>query len=439
MLTDLKSLDDLPVFKSHDSIEEASAAFLESPIELLLRAYEECGPIFRMAIGGVWKVVLTGLDSNDFIWRNPRHFCYGIGNKPFLEQMGHDHLTGLDGDHHKQKKKILKPAFGMEGAMRYLAVFNAEMKAKLASLDGDSLTEMSELWARSIIRINSQTVAQCEIDDMTIETMSDWEREFLKGLVMGEDRHAFFARPEYNEMKAKVFALFHSVLSQRLDQECTIKDNLSEVLEARLEFEDPVDRDNAANDLYFILLAGVHNTAALINASLHFIYSRPDWLASLREELADWDGEDLMALSGMSRLKATIMEAQRLLPPVNLQGKAVVQEFEFEGYTIPEGTHFFHANSLCHFLEEHYEEPMKFIPERFVEAGKFVPKTIGFFGGGIHLCLGRNHTLLQTTVVLAQVIKGYDLKFHYEPPMTVKLGNPRRLVTPNYPSTFTAR
>ncbi|MEM9159544.1 MAG: cytochrome P450, partial [Verrucomicrobiota bacterium] len=293
MIIDRKSLDELPVFKSHDSVEEASAAFLENPIKLLLAAYHECGPIFRMALGGEWKIILTGLESNDFIWRNPRLFSYGVGNKPFLEQMGHDHLTGLDGDHHKLKKKILKPAFSMAGAMRYLSIFNRIMSDKLDTLDPEVPTEMAELWARTIIDINRKTVAVCEIEDEMIELMSKWEFEFLRGLVLGEDRHEFFAREEYTSLKKQVFELFHRVLAERLDEGKIVEDNLNEVLKTRGEEEDPIDRDNAANDLYFILLAGVHNTAALIDSCIHFVYTRPEWLAALREELDAWDGEDL--------------------------------------------------------------------------------------------------------------------------------------------------
>ncbi|MBC2607892.1 cytochrome P450 [Pelagicoccus albus] len=439
MITELKSLEDIPVFKSHDSVEEASREFLDKPIELLLTAYQECGPIFKMAVGGQWKVILSGYDSNDFMWRNPRNFSYGIGNKPFLEQMGHDHLTGLDGDRHKLKKKILKPAFSMEGAMRYLSIFNREIEKMLSALDLDSPIETAELWARTIIRINSQTVAVSEIDEATITLLSDWEREFLKGLVKGEERHAFFEQPEYLELKGKVFSHFGSIVERRLSGDSSIQDNFAEVLAARSEEENPINREHAANDLYFILLAGVHNTSALINACLHFAYTRPAWLQALREEVEAWDGKDLMALAGMTRLKATIMEAQRLLPAVNLQGKFVTEAFEFKGYDIPAGTHFFHANTLCHFLDEYYENPMSFLPERFVEEGKFVPKTIGFFGGGIHLCLGRNHSMLQTPVALAHVLRKFDLKFNYDPPLSVKLSNPRRSVTPFYPTTFVSR
>lgn len=432
-----KNVQDAPLFQVADSLEAASSALLEDPIALLLQAHKTLGPVFKMVLSGQEQIVLAGMQANDFVWRNPRMVSYRVSNKPFEEQMGHDHLTALDGDHHKVKKKILKPAFSTGGAMRFIDSFNAMLSEKMSTLTPDEPVELNEFWARSIIEIHSKTVAQKTLSSEIIEKLSEWESQFLTGLVMGEERHAYFARPEYVELKKEVFALFHEIVNERLDTSCDIEDNLTEVIATRREVEgDDINRDNLVNDLYFILLAGVHNTAALLNSCLHYVYANPAWLAELREELQVWDGVSVRALSEMSKLKATIMESQRLYPPVVFQKKHVVEAFDFEGYHIPEGTNFFHANVLGHFLEENYEDPLTFKPQRFVESGKFVPKSFGFFGGGIHTCLGQNHSLIQTTVGLAQTITRFDLEFLYEPPLMVKLANPRRLAKTEYMTKF---
>ena len=439
MITEKITQDAFPRFHVADSMEVASKAFLNDPIDLLTRAYRECGPVCQMVIDNEWRTVVAGVEANDIIWRNPANFSYGIASAPFLEEMGSDHVSALDGDHHKEKKKVLKPAFSMAGAMRYLAEFNTAVVSMLESLDPEETVELSELWARMAIRVNSETVAITDLDDEMIVKMSDWERRFLSGLFRGEQRHAYFAGESYVSLKAQVFKKFRAIIDERLDAPSGIEDNLAEVIKARAEIEDPLDRDHLVNDLYFVLLAGVHNTSALINACLHLISSRPDWLAALREEVDAWDGQSPMALQEMPRLKATIMEAQRLIPPVNLQGKYAHEDFEIGDYLIPAKTHFYLANTVCHFLEEYYEEPNAFKPERFVEEGKFVPKTFGFFGGGIHLCLGRNHSLLQAPVVLAHVLKGYELDYEYEPPLRVVLSRPRRPVDPDYPCKIRRR
>jgi cytochrome P450 len=57
-----------------------------------------------------------------------------------------------------------------------------------------------------------------------------------------------------------------------------------------------------------------------------------------------------------------------------------------------------------------YADPLKFQPQRFVEDGRFVAKSNGFFGGGTHICLGRNHAMFQTPIALAQMLKFYDFE-----------------------------
>jgi cytochrome P450 len=50
-----------------------------------------------------------------------------------------------------------------------------------------------------------------------------------------------------------------------------------------------------------------------------------------------------------------------------------------------------------------------------LEQDKFVPETFGLFGGGSHVCLGRNHSHMQTPMAVAQAIRNYDFVFE-EPP-----------------------
>jgi len=119
--------------------------------------------------------------------------------------------------------------------------------------------------------------------------------------------------------------------------------------------------------------------------------------------------------SQTNRLKASILETQRIRPGIFALGKHAGEDFEFEGYRVPAGTDVLHVNTLGHFLEEVYEEPFRFKPERFLEQDKFAPKTFGLFGGGPHVCLGRNHSLMQTPVAVAQAIRNYNVVFE-EPP-----------------------
>jgi cytochrome P450 len=95
--------------------------------------------------------------------------------------------------------------------------------------------------------------------------------------------------------------------------------------------------------------------------------------------------------------------------------KHAAADFEFGGYRVPAGTKVLHALALGQILEECYPDPLSFKPERFLDGGRFVPRSVGLFGGGTHICLGRNHSLMQTPVVVAQVLKKFDVAFRETP------------------------
>jgi cytochrome P450 len=116
------------------------------------------------------------------------------------------------------------------------------------------------------------------------------------------------------------------------------------------------------------------------------------------------------------------METHRLRPGVLVLTKHAAEAFEFSGYRIPANAKIIHVISLGHMLEECYPDPLAFKPQRFLEGGKFVPRSIGLFGGGTHICLGRNHSLMQSPVVVAQVLKNYDLTYQAPPHGTIVAG-----------------
>jgi cytochrome P450 len=189
-------------------------------------------------------------------------------------------------------------------------------------------------------------------------------------------------------------------------------DHFASIMAARKASEDgQLNRIALIDDLYLTLISGSHNTANLTNWALAFTYRNPDWLRQLREEVDGWDGRDVMALAKLPKLKATITEVMRLRPGVVFTAKDAVQPFSFQGYTIPAGTRVLHSIVLAQFLEELYPAPWEFRPERFVENSRYVPKTFGAFGGGAHICLGKNHSLLQAPVALALTVKYFDVEW----------------------------
>ena len=79
------------------------------------------------------------------------------------------------------------------------------------------------------------------------------------------------------------------------------------------------------------------------------------------------------------------------------------------GCKIPAETLVFNNHTLCHFLEEIYEDPFAFKPQRWLD-GEYPKKAHGTFGGGTHVCLGMNVTRVHAPVILTNLVKNYELE-----------------------------
>ena len=112
---------------------------------------------------------------------------------------------------------------------------------------------------------------------------------------------------------------------------------------------------------------------------------------------------------------------------------------EFKGRTIPAGAAVVHANTLCHFLDEIYEEPFRFKPERWLDGKTYPAKANGFFGGGAHICLGMNMTLIHTPLILANLVRNYDVEFAFDPSFDVRMGFGNNQMLKNVPGRLVAR
>jgi cytochrome P450 len=421
----VKGLAEMPVFRLGRTDRESFEAFQNDPITFHLRAFRKLGPAYRTWFGDRMQVVLAGPEANDFIWKNGHLWSYAVANALLLDEMGDDHVPALDGAHHLQKRTVLKAAFDQAPARRFLPQFNAGFREALddAAAKG-SPVDLILFWTHTITRINTRTVARADMPDDAIPPLMRWQHQMLRGQFLDDASRPCVEREEYRVLKAHAFSWLYRIVDERLANPGAHDDNFEATLRARSELEGgKPDRDRLANDLYLILVAGTENTANFIRWATVFAYTSPKWLGALRAELQGWDGADIQVLAKLPVLKAILMETLRVGPRSGGLTKHCVRDFEFGGYTIPAGTDITYPHVLGHFMEEFYPEPFTFNPARFLDSGRFVPRTQGIFGGGTHICLGRNHTLMQSPLALAQLVKHFDLEFARPPVFDVRVGN----------------
>jgi cytochrome P450 len=243
---------------------------------------------------------------------------------------------------------------------------------------------------RLIICMTGRVMMQTDLPKGMDRTMAISNRDMLRAPSLGKWRHLFYWKPMRIWRRHKIFSFLGRLLDERAKSPVPKEDILSLILNAHPKTEPPIPRQELIYDLSQLFMAGSTTTSRVILWTLIYLMRDRAWLAELREELKDWDPFNFTSMSPYPKLKATLLETERLRPPGQSITRISAQDFSFKGYLIPKGTPVLHLQTLCHYLPEIYEDPMAFRPQRFIENPSFPPKNAhGIFGGGAHACVGQ--------------------------------------------------
>jgi cytochrome P450 len=408
-------LDDLP------SYESLGLPGVQTELEQFdhLAAYRRLGPIYQLRFRGERWVAMGGVDANEAAWQNPDRWDYHEASSPFREMMGPTHVTQLDGESHRRKRRNLKPGFAMSAIAGLIPDIDASVAADLRAAAGQPL-RLHDFFMTALTRANSRSVLRCDFDDVTAATFIRFEEHFIRGTTLGDARHAYYAQAGFQSDWATVRAFLGEIVDRRLAGE-VVGDCFQAMINERRDRGEPLERGELIPEAYLLLMAGTGNTGRLLNAGLQHLYRDPACLARLRSELAAYSPETLLAgMAAFPFLKATLLEIERLFPAAPVLARVVGEPFAFKGHLLPKGTRVLHLQTIPHFLDEIYAEPYRFNPGRWLDRD-YPKKAQGTYGGSTHLCLGINLVRLHMPIVIANLMQGYELEMDEQPSITVNV------------------
>jgi len=391
--------------------------------ESLLTAFREAGPVFATSINGEPFVVLAGLDANSVAWRTPDDWSYHHAVAVFREELSHLHLTQLDGDPHRRKRRLLNKAFKSSSVMSGLPGTAMAIKRGLAALAGREV-EMHQELMKVFTRAQAASSVKVDLSPQEIDRMVDFEEGFIGALFMKKhERELVYNRADYLEKKRAVLGKLHEIVHARREGE-TADDLLDQVINQKTSASmEPLSGEELIYDAYLMLIAGTGNTAKLLCYLIDALARNPEWKARLREETADFDAGNLSSgMKDFPLLKATLMETERLFPAAPALPRIPARNIDFLGHPLEAGTHCLHLVTLLHFDDSIYEDPFSFNPQRWLD-NEYPKNAHGVFGGGTHSCLGMNVARLQMPLTIGYLLSGYDFNIT-QPPRTENYAYP---------------
>ena len=394
--------------KKTESNSQVAIDFRGYTIESFLNAYRECGPVYRTQINGLEEIIIGGLEANDEAWRRPDQWSYSEAVKVFREELSDLHLTQLDREPHRRKRRLLNKAFKTSSVMENLSQIADEIQHGLEALAGEEV-ELHEALMEIFTRSQSVSSIKEKIPHEMVKKMVAFEEGFLGALFLKDtERAAIYSRAGYKEIKNEVLTYLHEIILKRLEGE-RAEDLLDTILHQRTsDTIEPLSEKELIYDAYLLLIAGTGNTSKTLCYCLNELASNPEWTAQLLEEIGDFKVDSMArGMADFPLLKATIMEAERLFPAAPVLPRVPAEDMDFIGHHLNKGSHCLHMLSLMHYDESIYEDPFQFKPQRWLDH-TYPKQAHGTFGGGSHICLGMNVARIQMPITLGFVLSNYN-------------------------------
>ena len=403
------------------------------PLPILLSLYEEHGPIFSARIFHTRVVFMLGPEANHFITvAHPENFHWREGSFGDLIPLLGDGLLTIDDGYHDRARAIMMPAFHRRQLGAMVEAMEVEAAAAIAGLDSGETIDIYE-WMRNLaMRIAMRALLGLDPDGggQGAAAAEHFERalgfygiDYPLRLLRGP-------RSPWRKMNASRVVLdrivFGEISRRRANPDPDRSDILSLLLEARGEGGEAFTDREVRDQVMTLMFAGHDTSTSTLTFMMHELARHPDVLERLQEEQDQVLGGATPSIdqleSELPYLDMVLDEVLRLYPPAWIGPRRAVRDFDFGGYSVPNGAYVNYSSWASHRIPEVFPEPEAFIPERFTRErkaalprGAYIP-----FGGGQRVCIGKRFGQTEVKLVATMLLQRLRLEAQPGRTMTVR-------------------
>ncbi len=353
----------------------------------------------------------------------------GKANELLKPLLGEYSIIMLEGDRHKERRKLLLPPFHGSRMQAY-----GELIVNLTKNISDRFTPGNTFTARTMTQEISLQVILEAVYGLGNEASSQELKRRIVGMadVFNSPLTSAFLFFPWLQKDLGAWSPWGNFLRQqqgidkeidreinrrRSESDIERQDILSLLMSARDETGEPMSDRELRDELMTLMFAGHETTATAMAWALYWIHRAPRIKARLLAEIAALGTvPDPMEIAKLPYLNAVCQETLRIYPVGMLTFPRIVKEpMELLGYQLQTGQILTGCIYLTHHREDIYPEAKQFKPERFLEK-QYSPSEFITFGGGARRCIGEALAQFELKLVLATILSGYDLSLASDRP-----------------------
>jgi cytochrome P450 len=377
------------------------ARWIARPTGFMSKSRRDYGDVFTVRFASVGRVIFVSEPTliKQIFTASPDQLRAGEANWPLIPVLGERGTLLLDGQEHLKRRRLILPPFHGERLERYRSMFTEVAAEHIERWPtGEPFALLPRVQAITLELIMKVVFGEDEdlarIDRLAAEMMgliAASQSRLAQLPWMGYDFGRYSPMGMFMRVRRRVDDLLFEEIRRRRERGGLAErhDVFSMLLQT-----DMTD-DELRDELMTILLAGHETTTTALAWAFERLLRHPGMFERLRTD-------DRWA-------EAVVSETLRLRPPIPIVGRAVKEDFQLDGYTIPAGEMLAPCIWLTHRREEVYPEPYAFKPERFLDNG---PETYTWlpFGGGTRRCAGAAFAQLEMNVVMKAIAEMVDME-----------------------------
>lgn len=397
----------------------------EGMLQFLERGWRQYGDVFGADVGFHTVVVSNPEGIKRVLAGNTKNYVKGATYDGVRRIIGNGVLA-LEGDAWKKRRTLIQPAFHRaaigkltaamveSGQKHFDALLATHGKAPFTL---DAHRDMVKLTLDVVVAslFGRELVGAADVSYEALGAALELVSEHGNGLVLPRWVPTPGNRKFHRTMR-EVEGVIYRVIDAgraRTGDDGTL---LSMLINSRdEETQAPLTNQEVRDEVFTMFVAGHETTALTLTWLFTLLDGRDDVLGAMREEVdrvlgpRDPTFEDVPKLT---YLRQVIDETLRLRGPVAMTARNVVADDEVMGFRVKAGDVVMPFFFGAHRHKDFWVDPETFDPGRFSaerSAGRnpwaYLP-----FSGGQRRCIGDTFSLVETVVLLAQLLRRFEVR-----------------------------